>query len=77
MQFPIKDFFSKFAQIRRELRIWSHSLKKPLMENFIFYAVLVSSKWMTHTEHHKIYAKHLLSYINPSVLGVHEKVKHN
>ena len=39
MKFPIKDFFSKCDQIRRKLRIWSHLLKKSLMENFYFYAV--------------------------------------
>ena len=39
MKFPIKDFFSKCDQIRRKLRIWSHLLKKSLMENFIFCAV--------------------------------------
>ena len=35
MKFSIKDFFSKCKQIRRNLRIWSHLLKKALMENFI------------------------------------------
>ena len=35
MKFPIKDFFSKRDQI------WSHLLKKSLMENFIFCAVQV------------------------------------
>ena len=40
MKFAIKDFFSKCDQIRRKLRIWSHLLKKSLMENFIFCAVL-------------------------------------
>ena len=39
MKFLIKDFFSKYDQIRRKLRIWSHLLKKSLMENFIFYVV--------------------------------------
>ena len=39
MKFSIKDFFSKYDQIRRKLRIWSHLLKKYLMENFIFCAV--------------------------------------
>ena len=39
MNFSIKDFFSKCDQIRRKLRIWSHLLKKSLMENFIFRAV--------------------------------------
>ena len=39
MKFSIRDFFSKCDQIRRKLRIWSHLLKKCLMENFIFCAV--------------------------------------
>ena len=32
MKFSIKDFFSKYGQIRRILRIWSHLRKKSLME---------------------------------------------
>ena len=36
MKFSIKDFFSKCEQIRSFLRIWSHLLKKSIMENFIF-----------------------------------------
>ena len=39
MKFSIKDFFSKCDQIRIFLWIWSHLLKKPLMEDFIFCAV--------------------------------------
>ena len=39
MKFFINDFFSKFDQIRRKLRIWSNLLKKSLTENFIFCAV--------------------------------------
>ena len=39
VKFFIKDFFSKWDQIRRKLPIWSHLLKKSLMENFIFCAV--------------------------------------
>ena len=39
MKFSIKDFFSKCDQIRRKLRIWSHLLKKSLIENFIFCTV--------------------------------------
>ena len=39
VKFPIKDFFSKCDQIRRKLQIWSHLLKRSLMENFIFSAV--------------------------------------
>ena len=41
MKFCIKDFFSKCDQIRSFLRIWSHLLKKSLMENFIYCAVIV------------------------------------
>ena len=37
MKFSIKDFFSKCDHIRKKickkLRIWSHLLKKSLMEN--------------------------------------------
>ena len=43
MKFSIKDFFSKCDQIRRKLRIWSHLLKKSLIENFIFCAVSYAS----------------------------------
>ena len=39
IKFSIKDFFSKYGQICMELGIWSHLLKKSLMENFIFCAV--------------------------------------
>ena len=38
----MEDFFIKCDQIRRKLRIWSHLLKKSLMENFIFCAVISS-----------------------------------
>ena len=41
MKFSIKDFFIKYDQIRKKLQIWSHLLKKPLTENFIFCAVVV------------------------------------
>ena len=36
MKVSIKDFFSKCDQIRSFLWIWSHLLKKSVMENFIF-----------------------------------------
>ena len=36
IKFSIKYFFSKCAQIRSSLAIWSRLLKKFLMENFIF-----------------------------------------
>ena len=37
MKFFIKDFFSKCDQICSFLWIWSHLLKKSLMENFHFF----------------------------------------
>ena len=36
MKFSIKDYFSKCDQIRGIFRIWSHLLKKSLMENLNF-----------------------------------------
>ena len=39
MKFSIKDFFSKYDQIHSFLLIWSHLVKKSLMESFIFCAV--------------------------------------
>ena len=36
MKFSIKDFFRKCEQIRWKLRIWSHLLKKSLMEISFF-----------------------------------------
>ena len=39
MKFSIKDFFIECDQIRSCLRIWSHLIKKSLMENFIFCVV--------------------------------------
>ena len=41
MKFPIKDFFSKCDQIRKQLQIWLHLLKKSVMETFIFRVVFV------------------------------------
>ena len=40
MKFPIEYFFSKCDQIRSLPRIWSHLLKKFLMQSFIFCAVM-------------------------------------
>ena len=36
IKFFIQDLLSKYDQIRRNVRIWSHLLKKSLMENLIF-----------------------------------------
>ena len=43
MKLFVKDFFSKFYQIRSKLEIWSHLLRKSLMENFIFFV-----QWLLH-----------------------------
>ena len=42
MKFSIKDFFNKCDQICRKLQIWSHLLKKSLIENFIFCALSIA-----------------------------------
>ena len=44
MKFSINDFFSRSDQIGRKLQIWSHLLKKSLMENFIFCTVWIKKK---------------------------------
>ena len=41
MKFSIKGFFSKCDQIHRKIWIWSHLLKKSLIENFIFCTAFV------------------------------------
>ena len=41
MRFSIKNFFSKYGQIRSFLRIWSNLLEKSSMENFFFCAVQI------------------------------------
>ena len=46
MKFSIEDFFNKCDQICQKLRIWSHLLKEPAMENFNFYIALAAQqKW--------------------------------
>ena len=49
MKFSIKDFFSKCDQIRSFLCIWSHLLKKSVMKNLIFCAVIITQQlgWIT------------------------------
>ena len=41
--FSVKNFFSKYKQIRSFRWIRSHLLKKSWMENFIFHAMLFHS----------------------------------
>ena len=48
MKFSIKDFLSKCNRIHSFLRIWSHLLRKSLMQNLIFCAMqFVLSEWST------------------------------
>ena len=54
MKFSIKDFFSKYDQISRKLQIWSHLLKKSLMESYIFRAVYaLPSRYSADARHSK------------------------
>ena len=50
MKFSVKDFFSKCDQICKKLRIWSHLLKKSLLENFISYAVYQMNEYILNDE---------------------------
>ena len=50
MKFSIQDFFSKCDQICSILWIWLHLIKKSLMENFIFCAVLSEFNKIANTE---------------------------
>ena len=52
MKFSIKDFFSKYDQIRSFLQIWSYLLKKSLMENFISVQCLSKNKINPSTQSH-------------------------
>ena len=48
MKFSVKDFFSKCDQICCFLQIWSHLLKKSLMENFIFCTMYMLNVFKTY-----------------------------
>ena len=54
IKFSIKDFFSKCNQNRRKLRIWSHLLKKSLMENFFFVRWNLHNKNEVVSERYKV-----------------------
>ena len=59
MKFSIKEFFSKSDQIHRKLQIWSHLLKKTLMENFIFCEVKQGGLHWQKTENQACIPLHL------------------
>ena len=65
MKFSIKNFFSKRDQIRRKLSIWLNLLKKSLIENFTFYAVL-----------EKAVISDLLGFFEITVLLIHIPSQH-
>ena len=79
MKFPIKDFFSKCDQIRSFLRIWSHLLKKFLMENLIFCAVsgLLDGE-LNHSENQTLNRFAFLNALIPTnslIIKMYEKSK--
>ena len=65
MKFSIKYVFSKCDQIYNKLRIWSHLLNKPLIENFIFCAVFKQCNYvilaLTKLLRFEIYSSRLLN----------------
>ena len=42
MKFSIKDFFSKYDQIRWKLRIWSHLLRNPSWKTSFFVQCIIT-----------------------------------
>ena len=76
MKFFIKNLFSKRDQIRSFLRIWSHLLKKSLMENFIFCAVYimhffsVTKAFLCHIIHKNLFQTYE-NCISFKILGIH------
>ena len=63
-KFSIKDFFSKYGQICRFLRIRSHLLKKLSIDNFIFCAVIIFCFKDSLEEHWDIHEHTLLRFFN-------------
>ena len=64
LKFSIKEFFSKCDQICSFQQIWSHLLKKSLMENLVFCAVGVNSSFPVPTWKKKNKLKFFLSIFN-------------
>ena len=72
VKFSIKDFFSKCDQI---LWIWSHLLKKFLMENFIFCTV----KWLNtlRSTLHKHVKLNVSNFFNLQILSKEKNFRSN
>ena len=45
MKLSITNFLSQCDQIRSFLRVWAHLLKKSVLENLIFYAVISDKRF--------------------------------
>ena len=70
MEFSIKDFPSKFDQIRSFLRIWPDLLKKSLIGNFIFCTVGFGAKiggWLSQdlNVHMRFRLRRIGMWLNP------------
>ena len=66
LKFSIKTFFSNCDHIHNFLWIWSHLLKKSLMQNFIFRGAwfLALNEWSNHLRHiygKCFFCKHIIS----------------
>ena len=64
MKFSIKNFFSKWDQIRSFMRIWSHFLKKPLIKNFLNDTLIITPCRSTGYWSIRFYLIHLTLFTN-------------
>ena len=65
VKFSIKYFFGKYDQIRSFLRIWSHLLKKYLIENFIFVQWEIAQKTLCKVHINQVCVIHHCSFFFP------------
>ena len=69
MTFSIKDFFNKWDQICSFLCIWSHLLKKSLMENFIFCVVEGVFRVLSNVCLRRLFCEEIPSQMHDKVLN--------
>ena len=55
---PKTTLHKKWKTSKRKLRIWSHLLKKPLMENFIFWAMSKNTQFNANSTHNSTRKTH-------------------
>ena len=72
MKFSFKDFFGKCYQIRRKLRIWPHLMKKTLMKNFIFCAVICGVSIITLGNY--IYSNQFAKFFQEDIASIWMKI---